>query len=302
MEDFKDYITKRSDYISLMIVIIHVVFVFFPIFFATYNGFSVITILSWLWFGIFVNGIINLMHETAHRLIFKKKKHCDIFGEFFLGPLLIADFNAYRDRHWVHHNKFGTSDDTKYIYLKQIKGLNLIKFLFECLILKEGIKKFFYQFKNKASNKISLFFLAKLALMQVFIITLIFLCLYFFTNQKGFEIIINLMLSYFFVYLYGLASLGVFFSSLRAIAEHQVNEVDKLNEMIIGKAVLRNLKCNIFTNLIFGSYGFSEHATHHKNPGIPSYKLEKFRKIIQTQNEHMLPRKGYLETLKSCII
>ena len=35
----------------------------------------------------------------------------------------------------------------------------------------------------------------------------------------------NTILSYVFVYLYSLASLGVFFSSLRAIAEHQVNNI-----------------------------------------------------------------------------
>ena len=110
------------------------------------------------------------------------------------------------------------------------------------------------------------------------------------------------MLSYFFVYLYGLASLGVFFSSLRAIAEHQLNEVDGKNEVIVGKAALRNLKCNLLTNLIFGSYGFSEHATHHENPRVPSYNLKKFRKIIQTQREQMIPRVGYLETLKNFIV
>ena len=216
--------------------------------------------------------------------------------------MLIADFRSFRDRHWIHHHKFGTSDDTKYIYLKKIKGLNLLKFFFECLILKEGIKKFLNQFKNKESKKISLIFFSKLALIQIIIFSLIFLSLYFFTNQSLFEIVFNSLLSYFFVYLYSLASLGVFFSSLRAIAEHQLNEVDEMNEMIVGKAVLRNLKCNILTNLIFGSYGFSEHATHHENPRIPSYNLKKFRKIIQSQKKHMIPRVGYLETLKNFIV
>ena len=302
MEATKDYVIKRPDYISFIIVVIHFIFVFFPIFFATHNEFSFITILSWLWFGIFVSGIINLMHETAHRLTFNEKKYCDILGEFFLGPLLIADFRSFRDRHWIHHHKFGTSDDTKYIYLKKIKGLNLLKFFFECLILKEGIKKFLNQFKNKESKKISLIFVSKLALTQVIILSLIFLSLYFFTNQSIFEIAFNSLLSYFFVYLYSLASLGVFFSSLRAIAEHQLNEANEMNEMIVGKAVLRNLKCNILTNLIFGSYGFSEHATHHENPRIPSYNLKKFRQIIQIQKEHMIPRVGYLETLKNFIV
>ena len=92
----------------------------------------------------------------------------------------------------------------------------MLKFFFECLILKEGIKKFFNQFKNKESKKISLIFVSKLALTQVIILSLIFLSLYFFTNQSIFEIAFNSLLSYFFVYLYSLASLGVFFSKFKS--------------------------------------------------------------------------------------
>ena len=90
-QDFPAFFNISDLNITSYIVQIHFIFVFFPIFFATHNEFSFITILSWLWFGIFVSGIINLMHETAHRLTFKEKKYCDILGEFFLGPLLIAD-------------------------------------------------------------------------------------------------------------------------------------------------------------------------------------------------------------------
>ena len=69
------------------------------------------------------------------------------------------------------------------------------------------------------------------------------------TNMNLNEVFISVFTAYIFVYLYGLASLSVFFSTLRAIAEHQVNNKTDSKE---SKGVLRNLRCNIFTKLIFG--------------------------------------------------
>ena len=91
-----------------------------------------------------------------------------------------------------------------------------------------------------------------------------------------------------------------FFSSLRAIAEHQIN--NNINEHHHGNAILRNLKSNFLTNLIFGSYGFADHATHHEYPSIPSYNLKKFRKEIEKDNIVLKPTKGYFEILRDCVI
>ena len=99
--------------------------------------------------------------------------------------------------------------------------------------------------------------------------------------------------------LYSLASLGVFFSSLRAIAEHQINNND---EHLHGHAILRYLTSNLLTNLIFGSYGFADHATHHEYPSIPSYNLKKFRKEIEKNNVDLKTKKGYIEILRDCIV
>ena len=130
--------------------------------------------LSFIWVGVFVNGVINLMHESAHRLVFKKKSYCDILGEFILGPLLVTDFKAYRNRHWVHHNKLGSEEDTKFIYKKKIKGFNFIIFFFECMFLKEGIAKFIYQFRNRSKTKISIGFFVKTVSIQAILFSLIF--------------------------------------------------------------------------------------------------------------------------------
>ena len=100
--------------------------------------------------------------------------------------------------------------------------------------------------------------------------------------------------AYGFVYLYGVASWTVFAANLRAIAEHQVG-ADEARR--VGDAVLRNFSCNVFTNLVFGAYGFSEHATHHRLPGIPYYRLPEATARLAVEDPLLAPRGGYLGTL-----
>ena len=87
VKNLKNHIVKRSDFISMILSLSHILFVFFPLFISTYFDSIILTLLSFIWVGVFVNGVINLMHESAHRLVFKKKGYCDFLGEFILCPL-----------------------------------------------------------------------------------------------------------------------------------------------------------------------------------------------------------------------
>ena len=299
MENYKHFLekNKRSDLYSLFWIFFHFSFVFSPVFIKATNIIEVNFIFCWIWFGVFANGLINLMHEAAHRLLFKKKQNSDFFGKWVLGPLLISDFEEYRKRHWVHHNKFGKEEDTKKTYLVNINKWNSLKFLIECLILKEGFKKFFSQFSTKTKTKkgfSSLKIILRFFLIQSIFLSLIIISSIFLSDMNLNEVLISVVTAYIFVYLYGLASLSVFFSTLRAIAEHQVyNKIGSKEE----KGVLRNLKCNMFTKLIFGSYGFSEHATHHQFPSIPSYSLEKLTNKLSQDDSDLIAYDGYISTI-----
>ena len=299
MENYKHFLekNKRSDLYSLFWIFFHFSFVFSPVFIKATNIIEVNFIFCWIWFGVFANGLINLMHEAAHRLLFKKKQNSDFFGKWVLGPLLISDFEGYRKRHWVHHNKFGKEEDTKKTYLVNINKWNSLKFLIECLILKEGFKKFFSQFSTKTKTKkgfSSLKIILRFFLIQSIFLSLIIISSIFLSDMNLNEVLISVVTAYIFVYLYGLASLSVFFSTLRAIAEHQVyNKIGSKEE----KGVLRNLKCNMFTKLIFGSYGFSEHATHHQFPSIPSYSLEKLTNKLSQDDSDLIAYDGYISTI-----
>ena len=72
------------------------------------------------------------------------------------------------------------------------------------------------------------------------------------------------------VHLYGSHPSMVFAATLRAIAEHQLEPGQHFET---GRAALRNFQCGPISWLIFGAYGFAEHATHHREPGLPYYHL-----------------------------
>ena len=97
-----------------------------------------------------------------------------------------------------------------------------------------------------------------------------------------------------------MASIGVFISMLRAIAEHKILNSKSEN---LGRGTLRNLKSNFLTRMIFGSYGFSEHATHHKYPSIPYYNLVEATNSLKKDNKLLRYTEGYINTIvKLCKI
>ena len=86
-----------------------------------------------------------------HRLILD---NIVTFLEAGFSSILFTDFNSYRDRHWVHHNKFGSNEDKG--NLEDIKGRKLMIIFIECLFFKHTLIKFFKPIKsNKNKFKIS---------------------------------------------------------------------------------------------------------------------------------------------------
>ncbi|HET6366591.1 MAG TPA: hypothetical protein VFG27_05155, partial [Pseudomonadales bacterium] len=64
--------------------------------------------------------------------------------------------------------------------------------------------------------------------------------------------------------------------------------------IVAGRAALRNLTCGPLARLIFGCYGFAEHATHHWKPAIPYYHLRAVTIDLAASDAHFAPRPGYV--------
>ena len=282
---------KRSDWVSAMVVTSNLAFVLAPIYLAARVGASPACIALWIWFGLGMQGILNLMHETAHLHVFRSRAANELLGRWILGPLMFADFDRYREVHWAHHRNVGKPDDPKYSYKIDIRGWAFARFVFRSLTLIEAIRKFRYVHGAKPTMKSSRdrAWLVRTALVQcVFVASLVL------TVRGGaLQVVLYAAFAYGFVYFYGILSLTVMAANLRAIAEHQLWGDRQLE--VADSAALRNLSSNPLTWLIFGSYGFSEHATHHRAPAIPYYLLP--AEVRRLGAEHARAEFGYVSIL-----
>ena len=295
------YFKRRPDIVSLIIVLAHFTIVIGPVYLSAIWGPGYHLIVAWLIFGMGMNGIVNLMHECAHYHVFKNKQGSNILGKYVIAPLLFTNFEIYRKRHWGHHKHLGVEGETKDAYLIAINGGHVLFLLVRCLLLIEAVKKFLKQTNSAVTDELhegnwtwllwtilvqSLFYLSLIGISYVFVVHDVSLALR------------NATVAYVLVYLYGVMSLTVFAADLRAIAEHQIYPNSDAHE---GYAALRNFKCNPLTRFIMGAYGFGEHYTHHKIPGIPYYALEKATEDFSKEDNSLVPRKGYFRTISEII-
>src|SRR5690349_1713864 len=125
-------ISKRSDAVSALVVAAHAIFALAPVYIACALGLGWWLVPLTLWFGAGMNSMLLLMHECSHYHVFTSKKACTALGRWVLGPMALADFEGYRQRHWEHHRSLGTDADPKYVYHTSIRGWRLFTLLLKC--------------------------------------------------------------------------------------------------------------------------------------------------------------------------
>lgn len=280
---------------SASIVVLHLGATYAPVYLAAIIGPSPLVFVCWLWFGLLNNGVINLLHECAHKLTFKRGWANEFLGGYVLAPLVLTDFESYRHRHWEHHRYLGGGRDGKLVYRSAFKGTAIWRLLGRSLLGVEALRRLGERPQDPSGEAgikrpgLS----AKLVGAQVtFIASLVVTAIQSHPTIIG--AVLSAGLAYGLVYGHGLGSLTVFAAALRAIAEHQKTGNDSCSQ---GDAALRNLRCNPVTRLLFGAYGFGEHATHHLEPGVPYYRLPAATEVMARSNPGLVPGAGYITTL-----
>jgi fatty acid desaturase len=286
---------KRTDASSLAIIALHVLIVIAPVYLAAFIGPRLYWLPLGIWFGVLMNGLLNLMHECAHFHVFRARAGSDFLGRWILGPLALADFDAYRSRHWKHHIHLGTDEDTKDAYLIDIARGKIFLLLLRCLLLLEAARKFRHQTnarEPKRDTPASLTWLAaRTAVVQILFFLSLVAVAALAAGRPWQNAVWSAVLAYATVYGYGLASITVFAATLRAIAEHQLETGLPSPD---GRAALRNFHCGPFSLLVFGAYGFAEHATHHREPRLPYYWLREATRELGAHDPALLPTHEYL--------
>jgi fatty acid desaturase len=293
----RGWFERRGDTVSWAVTVGHVTLVFAAVPAAAALGPSPAVVLLWLWFGFTMNSLLNLMHECAHRLAFRRRESNDLVGRWVLGPLSLADFDAYRRRHWAHHKNLGLDGDTKDAYLVRLGGGHGLRLLLNCLTLKEAVGRMAHQSLAPAGDEQPVArgaALARTAVVQVVLLA-IALGVAVAVHDGRVRILAAVLVSYGVVYLYGLGSLTVLAATLRAVAEHQTGVDDSIEE---GRAALRNFRSGALSRLVFGSYGFADHATHHRRPSVPHYRLPEVTAALAAQEPQLQRAAGYVATLR----
>jgi fatty acid desaturase len=289
-------LVRRPDWQSAAVVAGHWALTYLPVYLAAATDPSPLLLVLWLWFGMLQNGLINLMHECAHKLAFRRLAMNETLGAWILAPLVLTDFADYRRRHWQHHRRLGQADDPKVVYHTDVRHVGVWMLLLRCLMGIEALKRLTEggddadQSEGVKGAAIS----GRLVVTQaVFLASVVAVAFWF--HDDSWSVLSATVMAYGVVYGYGLASVTVFAAAVRAIAEHQIG--DHETAATEGDAALRNLRCNPVTRLTFGAYGFADHATHHRQPGVPYYNLPALTRSLAESDPVYAPGPGYLQTL-----
>ncbi len=296
-----EWFAKRRDSRSWAIAVAHVLLVFAPVYLAAVLRPSPAYVVLWLWFGLTANGLLNLMHECAHLLAFRRRSSSLLLGRWVLGPIVVADFDTYRERHWAHHRNLGSADDPKHAYLVDITGSSLARFFLRCLLLREAVGKMSEQAELPGPDERPVdaggSALPRILVVQVTLVTSLFLCALAGHHRLA-PALWSTAVAYLGVYLYGLAAITILAATLRAIAEHQIGD-DGADAR--GHAALRNFSAGPVGRLFFGAYGFAQHATHHREPGVPHYRLRALTSELAADNPGLRARRGYVGTIAALV-
>lgn len=298
---------KRADIISALRVAAHLIFVFLPVYLAAMVGPSLWLLPLWLWFGLSMHGVLNLMHEASHFHVFRARAASDRLGHWLLGPLIASDFETYRQRHWDHHRFVGQDNDTKDAYLLDLRGPRFATFVLRCLLLQEALRKFRSTRsgdgpgKGKRSNSKNIWMLRTLFVQALFGLSLLATAAAA-HGSSGWTMWLSAALAWGAIYAYGMMGLTLCIASLRTLAEHGPGTAGEKGAATAGRARLRNIRCGPLGRFLMGSYGFAEHATHHRYPAIPAYRLPaETTRLVASGDAEFATYSSYLGRLLSSL-
>ena len=263
---------RRSDARTLAVVGLHFGVVFAPLYVTAALGIGWWVVPCWLWFGLLSQGALLALHEAAHKLLLANVRANELLASWVLAPLFFADFAAFRRRHWDHHRQLGLAGDPKYTYRIDVAGPRFPRLVVSCLVLAQALRRVDYQSgaQSGSTARSARQAIVAVALGQAVLFASL-LAVAWATHPGDVRgMLLATATAYLFVYVYGLASLGVLMHALRGIIEHRRGNPA---EPHVNEAALRNFDDGFVERWVFAPYGFVEHATHHRYPGIPYYAL-----------------------------
>ena len=223
----------------------------------------------WVVMGIYIYKLTIVMHDCAHKTLFKNQKMNERIGNL-CGLFLLSDFKTFRQLHWLHHQKYGEDADPQgrdYMHLADAsKGLlfwHLIRPLFGYNLFKLGqFKPEMDGMEKSAKTPSRSKSLAKYAMLHVPLLLII---------TAGGKL-------WWLAPMYpaAAASVGLFLSQIRGFCEH-IADPDQKSE-----AFVRTHLPNPIDRFFFYTLNFNYHVEHHLYPNIPCCHLPKVYEMTKT--------------------
>ena len=207
----------------------------------------------------------SLMHEAAHRLLFKHRGANDWVGNWLLGFPVITSTPAYRRVHMAHHREeFGPDEPDIPLYANYpITAESFRRKLVRDATGQTGIKLFRNQLRGFRSPDVRVRrTLLKMTLVQVIVIAA------FYTAGHPWLYLTMFVLPYF--------TLWRVINRLRSIAEHGGLRADD-DRRIATHSVVQHPIARFY--LVPYNIGF--HLAHHVDAGVPFRHLPKYHALLR---------------------
>ena len=287
---------RRTDTQTAMRLAAHFAFVFAPVWLAAWAGPGWLTIACWLWVGLLAHGFHLAMHELIHKLLFRNVRWNEWLAHRVVAPLFLVDFDAFRRRHWAHHRRLGTAEDPKYTYRIDPGGSRLFTLALSMLTVVGAVRKFSLQVggRSEGSAATRRRALAAAAVVQPLWCASVVAAARVGHPNSWIDTLWSAAVAYGVVYLYGLASITVWMTTLRGIAEHRRAGAA---DVVEGDAALRNFTHGPLEWLLFGAYGFADHATHHRHPAVPCHQLPALSRVLARDDATLRPVGTHIRVL-----
>jgi fatty acid desaturase len=290
----------RSDFSLAVGYVLHAGGVFGAIYVAAALGPGWIVVPCWLWFGLLAQGVLLLLHECIHKLAFRDLRLNEVLATWLLAPFFLADFAAFRRRHWAHHRELGAAGDPKFTYRVDVRGWRLAALVLETLTLVHGLRKLRLQLDDgePTSRALPAATIARTAVVQAGFAASVLAVAWLAHPSNWRTAVLSAGMAYAGVYLYGLTTLTVLMHTLRGVAEHQVLSDD---DVVDGEAALRNFCGGVVEHWLWSPYGFVDHATHHHHPAIPAYRLPAVTARAAEADPTLVPVGSHFDVLRRAV-
>ncbi len=235
--------------------------------------------------GYFFSYLNLFLHEASHFGLHKNRKVNDLLATLCFSLWVGTSIDAYRAKHWKHHQLVGDETDPENSYQNDLNLTFIIGGLTFWNVLKKIIQ--FRRFDEQAVNAKSNVW--KYQLIGLFLHISI---LVFFLMMNSFCLVV--------AWIAGVGIVFPFVSGMRQLLEHRSEEAkgDSLFYKT-SRAPTNRMFGQDFFSRTFGGAGFNRHLLHHWDPTI-SYtafvEMEKFLMASNVRSSLLNARTTYLET------